>query len=405
MMKTCVGFALALALGVVSASARESGRDIKIGERFGLTSDVLDEERPYLVYLPASYDDGAHARQRYPVLYLLDGDANFHSASGVVEFMSGGVNRNLQIPEMIVVAIPNTDRTRDLTPTHTTVGFDGKDAPYLGTSGGGGAFLRFLKEELFRRIDSTYRTLPYRVLVGHSLGGLLALDAMVDAPEMFNACIAIDPSVWWDNQVLVRRAESRLAELKGLHRAVYISMANTPGMEPRSRKAAEAATRRLARILQAASPNVRCSLQYFAAEDHGSVPLLSLYHGLLHVFDGYKVWIDADRQRPSDLTAHFKRQSERLGVTMLPPEATVNGMGYYLLYQVRNVDRAIEFFKLNVANYPDSPNAYDSLAEAYTAKGETALAIENYEKSLGLNPANEAAAKRLRELKGEGSPR
>jgi predicted alpha/beta superfamily hydrolase len=398
-MRKSVLLALSLAVMVLSASAREKSHDIKIGEAFSLRSKVLNEERVYWVSLPQSYNDGSPARLRYPVLYLLDGDAHFNAASGVVQFMSGGVNRNLQIPEMIVVAVLNTDRTRDMTPTHSLTSYEGKEAAYLGASGGGDAFLKFLKDELFPRVDSTYRTLPYRILVGHSLGGLLTLYALAASPEMFNAYLAIDPSLWWDNQVVFRRAEGRLKGATRPRASVYISMANTPGFESGDPNVA-GATRRFARLLQSASPDIRCSLQYFEAENHGSVPLVSLYYGLLNIFDGYKLMPDADRQRPSDLSDHFKRQSERLGVTLLPPEATVNGMGYYLLYQAKNVDKAIEFFKLNVTNYPDSANAYDSLGEAYAVKGEKALAIENFERSLKLNPANESAAKKLQELRG-----
>jgi uncharacterized protein len=392
--------ALSLMTLVLSSSAQEKSRDIKIGEAFSLRSKTLNEERAYWVSLPRSYDDSTFARQRYPVLYLLDGDAHFLTASGVVQFMGGGVNRNLQIPEMIVVAILNTDRTRDMTPTRSKISYDGKEVPYLGTSGGGDAFLKFLKDELLPRIDSTYRTLPYRILVGHSLGGLFALYALADSPEVFNAYIAVDPSLWWDNQAVFRRAESRLKGATRPRASVYISMANTPGFEPGDPKAPEGATRRFARLLQSASPGVRSSLQYFEAETHGSVPLVSLYYGLLNIFDGYMLMADADRQQPSDLSAHYRRLSERLGVTLLPPEATVNGMGFYLLYQAKNVDKAVEFFKLNVANYPDSYNAYHSLALAYRVKGERTLAIENFERSLKLNPSNEAVAKQLQELSG-----
>jgi predicted alpha/beta superfamily hydrolase len=107
---------LSLALVPLSASAQDQNRDVKIGEKFSIKSTVLNEERPYWIYLPPSYNERTYARQRYPVLYLLDGDAPFHSASGVVEFMSAGINRNLQIPEMIVVGVSNTDRARDMTP-------------------------------------------------------------------------------------------------------------------------------------------------------------------------------------------------------------------------------------------------------------------------------------------------
>jgi predicted alpha/beta superfamily hydrolase len=394
--------AVSLALAAASAWAGEPTRDVRIGTKLGLRSTALNEDRPYWVHLPASYDDQTFAPQRYPVLYLLDGDAHFHSVTGVVQFMSTGINQNLQVPEMIVVAIPNTDRTRDFTPTHSIVNYEGKEVPYLQASGGGGAFLTFLEHELFPRIESTYRTLPYRILVGHSLGGLFALHAVIDAPQAFNAAIAIDPSAWWDGELLLRRAQGRLKDARRYRAAVYVSMANTPGFEPGDPRV-DGATRRLARLLQSA-PGVRCTVQYFEGETHGSVPLLSLYHGLSYVFDGYKVQVDADRQEPSDLAAHFERQSERLGVKLLPPEATVNGMGYYLLHQARNVDKAIAYFALNVANHPASWNAYASLAEAYRAKGEKALAILNYQRSLRRNPANESAKRRLRELAGPAEP-
>src|SRR5215212_9137226 len=139
-MTRCVLLVLLLILLASSAPAQEKGRDIKIGEAFTLRSKILNEERPYWVYLPSSYHDKMYAPRRYPVLYLLDGDLHFHSASGVVQFMSSGVNGNNQIPELIVVAIPNTDRTRDLTPTRSKVGYDGKEDPSQETSGGGAAF-------------------------------------------------------------------------------------------------------------------------------------------------------------------------------------------------------------------------------------------------------------------------
>src|SRR6266550_9484193 len=114
-----VMFAVLLMLVAVSASAQEKSGDIKIGETFNLRSKILNEERPYWVYLPASYNDSTY--MRYPVLYVLDGGAHFQSASGVVQFMSSGINQNNQIPELIIVAILNTDRTRDFTSTHSKI--------------------------------------------------------------------------------------------------------------------------------------------------------------------------------------------------------------------------------------------------------------------------------------------
>jgi tetratricopeptide (TPR) repeat protein len=79
-------------------------------------------------------------------------------------------------------------------------------------------------------------------------------------------------------------------------------------------------------------------------------------------------------------------------------EIRMNILGYQKL-QSGEVDEAIELFKLNVMAYPEAANTYDSLGEAYMVKGEKELAIKNYNKSLELNPDNENAKDKLKELK------
>ena len=79
-------------------------------------------------------------------------------------------------------------------------------------------------------------------------------------------------------------------------------------------------------------------------------------------------------------------------------ENALNTLGYYLLGKNRIKD-AIEIFKLNVEEYPDAFNVYDSLGEAYMNNGDKELAIENYEKSLKLNPDNLNAVEVLKKLK------
>ena len=48
--------------------------------------------------------------------------------------------------------------------------------------------------------------------------------------------------------------------------------------------------------------------------------------------------------------------------------------------------------------YPDDANAWDSLAEAYAASGDTTQALANYRKSLALDPKNENAVRLIKEL-------
>ncbi len=332
------------------------------------------------------------------MLYLLDGDALFHTATGVVEFMSR--NGNDQIPELIIVAVPNTNRNKDLTPTHSLTNQIGTESKSLASSGGGDAFLRFLQEELVPRIEASYRTLPYRILAGHSLGGLLAVHALLTAPAAFQGILAIDPSLWWDNQTVVKKEKDFLATANGLRNGVFISLANTPQIGTfNNPKLNEETVRTFARLLELNSHGVRSKLKYFEAEDHGSVPLLSLYDGLLFIFEGYRpVWASF-LDPPSNITLHFKTVSERIGVDLLPPEQLVNSMDYSLLYELREVDKAIGLFKLNVSLYPKSFNAYNSLAESYLVKGDRALAVRNYETSLQLNSGNQKAKDQLQKLK------
>ena len=315
--------------------------------------------------------------------------------------MSAGFGSNTQIPEMIVVAIPNTDRERDLLPTHSTVGPDGKEMPFLETSGGGDKFLKFIAEELQPEIESSYRTQPFKVLVGHSAGGLLATHAFLESRQLFQAYIAIDPPLWWDEGVMIRRVKDLLQNAEQLSGQIYLSMANTeePGFD---QKLVKGPLNEFSTLLKSAeSPDFRSELRYFEDEDHMSVPILSLYYGLLFVFDGYKPSPALLDGEPSALKAHFERVSDRLGITLLPPENLVNGMGYQMLYSEQDLDKAVEFLTLNTVNYPESFNAFDSLAEAYMVSGDIALAITNYERSLELNPDNQNAIEQLNSLRAE----
>src|SRR5262245_36697890 len=131
------------------------------GESRSVRSVLLGEDRRLLVALPESYE---RTTTRYPVLYLLDGSSNIMHVTGIVRFLANARNR---IPEMIVVAIPNTNRNRDLTPGIGAVLFE-----------------RVLAEELMPWIDRTYRTSSERVLVGHSLGGSFTTHVFLNRPEV-----------------------------------------------------------------------------------------------------------------------------------------------------------------------------------------------------------------------------
>src|SRR5665213_1730806 len=115
-----------LFIGVASAGAQTvKDNHIILGNIDSVKSKILNETRKVWVYVPASYNSKAPHKQRYPVVYLLDGDDHFPSVVGMIQQLSE-VNGNSICPDMIVVGITNTDRTRDLTPTNSLFSPDRK---------------------------------------------------------------------------------------------------------------------------------------------------------------------------------------------------------------------------------------------------------------------------------------
>jgi predicted alpha/beta superfamily hydrolase len=383
-------FCFLLSSARAQQTARTNGPLVGFGEDVKLHSEILKEDRTFSIYVPESYEHSTFAPKQYPVLYLLDGNEwSFRWASQLVQYMADCE----QIPELIVVAIPNVNRNRDFTPTL---------GPGIASSGGGESFEKFLNEEVAAYVDAHFRTAPYRILVGHSFGGVLAMDSFLRKTNGFQAYLALDPSLFWDKGILVQHAMETLSKAKDFHNTVFIATADHPlsflDKSSLATNSIKLASERFFKILnKCPSPGLRVKYQHFDSEDHGSVRLIGLYDGLRFVFEDYKPQNSSALDTPSLFADNFKKVSNRLGFTMLPPEQYVNEIAYWLL-EAHEADRAIACFKLNVTNYPDSGDAYASLAEAYFAKGDRQAAKSNFEKSLQLSPGNTKAAGGLKAL-------
>jgi predicted alpha/beta superfamily hydrolase len=366
---------------------------ITIGKRESLQSKLLNETRSFSVYLPRGYENIAARPEGYPVIYLLDGDDHFHSVSGLVQFL-GSYSRI--IPEMIVVAIPNTDRTRDLTPTHTQM-MNGAGQDLLKTSGGNDTFLKFIQTELIPHIELTYRTKPLRIFIGHSLGGIAVINALYTMPETFNAYISIDPSLWWDDQVLLKKAKNHFlrADLKG--KSLFISQANTLSPGDTANNHFES-IREFATLLETRNKSgLRWKYEYYPDDTHGSAPLITEYDALRFLFDKYPRSAH-NAASPEELLKMYADFSEQCGTTFRPWEGTINQLGYRAMNE-KNLEMAQRYFQLAIDYYPQSPNAYDSMGELWMNKGDKKKAIVFYEKSLALDPKNENAKDNIKKMK------
>lgn len=141
-----------------SGYSQTQNNNIIIGSIDTVHSSILNENRPIWVHVPGSTQNNIYSPTRYPVIYLLDGDGHFDYLVGMMHQLSK-INGNTICPEMIVVGIPNTDRTRDLTPTHMNPTAQ-IDSNFVKTSGGGEKFISFMEKELIPHIDSLYPTAP-----------------------------------------------------------------------------------------------------------------------------------------------------------------------------------------------------------------------------------------------------
>jgi predicted alpha/beta superfamily hydrolase len=344
----------------------------------------LNEERGIWVHLPDDYNTST---QTYPVLYLLDGDGHFNEASSITDYLSG-YERN-RMPQMIVVAILNVDRTRDFTPIHSLI-FAGKvDSARMATTGGGARFLQFIQQELVPHIDSAYRTQPYRILAAHSLGGLFGLYAKEEAPNLFQSTILMSPAFYGGNNKIFTDFTPFLKRHPNLLGKMFITIGDEDMQKVDSLQL---------QLKTSAPKNFTWGFAQYKQENHFSVTYKSLYDGLRFIYKNWFIdYYGSAQMWYKDLQLHFSKLSQEFGYDIQPGEELVNNCGYTQL-RAGHIDCAIDIFKQNTIRFPHSWNAFDSLGEAYAAKGDKENAIINYKISLQLNPSNDDGKEALKKL-------
>lgn len=365
---------------------------IVIGKTDTIFSKILNERRKILVYTPNLTSPANLSNQAYPVLYLLDGEAHFVSTVGLVQQLSQA-NGNAVLPEMIVVGIANTNRLRDLTPSATS---------------GGNNFMKFIETELMPYIESNYTTAPYKVLVGHSLGGLTAIDALTRNANLFNSYIAIDPSMWFGNERFLQNAITQLSNNKTENKRLFIGTANTmpKGMTLTGLgKDTSNETQHIRSIFKLnnyfkkkAVPGLLYAHKFYENETHVSVPLISEYDGLRFVFNYYlmdvseKEFNDPTPLIANKLKAHYKKVSNEMGYKVVPPEAFINYIGLDA-WGKGQYKKAGALLSINIENFPNSSTAHDVYADFLVTQKDTSNAITYYKKAMAIKSTTATAQK------------
>lgn len=239
-------------------------KDIVLVKRMKIYSEILGEERALFIRLPLGYEE---SQRRYPVLYQLNGEFESLLANAIssIEYPRDDGN----VLKMILVAIANTDRSRDMFPVKVS------KSP---TSGGASRFLRFMVEELKPLVDRRYRTSCYDILYGASNAGLFVIYALLSKPYSFEAYIASSPMIGWCREFMFNLAEKRFSESESLDKHLYMIY----GTEDESFVTSHIAD--FAKIIEAKAPDdLKWNLKL--VEEGGHVPFTSLYDGLNAIAD------------------------------------------------------------------------------------------------------------------------
>lgn len=200
-----LGLALTLVAGpAAKAQSVVAETPIVIGTSYALPSSTYGGTREINVWLPPGY---AESTQAYPVLYVLDGGAtfqDFHHISALAQL--GTVNGTTR--DVIVVGVASVDRRNELAlPTD-----DADLTAQYPTQGQSERFRQFVRTEVQPFIEGRFRTSGETALMGESLAGLFVVETFLKAPEMFDAYVAVSPSLWWDGGRLARQAGAHLRD-------------------------------------------------------------------------------------------------------------------------------------------------------------------------------------------------
>ncbi|WP_158288354.1 alpha/beta hydrolase-fold protein [Mucilaginibacter psychrotolerans] len=362
-----------------------------------IPSKILGQQRKIWIHIPTSNGGNKIKDQgHYPVIYLLDGSENYNTVVSITEHMA----ESSLCPPMIVVGIVQEDRLSEL-----TIGTD-KELPDV--IGNGEKFMAFIEKELIPYMDANYPTTTYKTLIGHSLGGLTVINTLLHKQELFNAYVSLEASLWWDHQKPVRDAKTILPAQNYKSKTLFMAIANRmeKGVDTLSVQKDTSESTALIRsnlelihdINKNKNNQLRFKYKYYENDDHPSVRLIGEYDALRFIFDFYKLRIyESELKNPdfkieSVLVAHYKNVSEQMGYMVKPGESQVNSLGYQML-NAKQYKKAQALFELNINNYPESANCYDSLGDLYLTSGDKINAIKSFKKALSLKAIPETKDK------------
>ena len=335
---------------------------------YHIRSKILGEERTFHVNLPPNY---AVARQRYQVSYLLDGHLkaffDLAVASAGYDITTGGPHE-VAIPPQIVVGVEQKQRSVDLGSNQE-------------------AFDRFLAEELVPYIDREFRTVPYRTLIGHSLGGRFALFTACRNPGMFPAIIAISPGV--GDSTGFKAITDCLRRDFTANRTVLRQLVLTAGDQEGRLFAATVKLRDFVR--DSAPPNWRMLLVDGSGLGHTDTPFAAIPRGIRFVHEA-AVWEmpaaqgdsvgEGKGDEPGRRVAEFyKSLSARVGYTVAPSAKWLHTIASAHLRHGEHAEGLAAARRL-IDEYPEDVDGWSVLSDACLSESDNDCARRALEEAL-----------------------
>lgn len=366
-----------------------------------LFSKTLDEYREFWVKLPENYD--FNNNQEYPVVYLLDGISLQNSLETVYDNYWGHY-----LPHMILVGISNrTNRTRDLTTSKVNMR---RGSSFKKESGGAENFTEFMENELIPYIDNKYRSLGHRTLIGHSYAGLFTINMLINHKHIFQNYIAIDPSLDWDNQKLLKEAKEKLTSESYKGKSLFVSLAaeqlhiwdEEVTMENIMNDSSEFTlfARSIIEFSNYTKSQKKNGLNFswkvYNEDLHGTVPLPSIRDGLIFLFEWYQFKSPQKYNNPAtpieELVSLLKKQeqiySQNFGVPTAPMiSELLSGYGYMNM-QMEQYEKAFMFFQMNIKYNPKNPTAYEAMADFYEFQKDKENTLKYLNKAFNLSGEN-----------------
>lgn len=329
-------------------------------------SDVLSESRNVVVQLPKSY--AANPSKKFPIIYRLDGAGNLVMMNAVLESLqSQGA-----APEVIIVAIENTERLRDLYPTVNT----DPNGP-VGYGGGGEKFLSFITNELMPMIEGKYRVHDFRIIAGASAAGVFSLYALQKQPALFDAALSYSAAVWWAYGATGKSTVEFLKNTPKLHHYIYTAIGN------------EGAPMRafydemIDGIKTHQPEGLRWVNDSFSNVPHNLVSTAARFRAYHNLFYPEVMPVQHFDGTVESIEAYYQEVSAQRGQSMEAQEWVIRNLGYHFVNQ-GELARAITLFKYGVKRYPDVPDAHNGLAYGYEQAGQLEDALIKVNKAIAL---------------------